>query len=58
LADPALRERMGRAGRRRVERLFSWERVVAMHEQVYADVVAGVEQGALSSTVGAARSTR
>jgi D-inositol-3-phosphate glycosyltransferase len=58
LADPPLRERMGRAGRRRVERLFSWERVVALHELVYADVVARADQGALSSTASAARSTR
>jgi phosphatidylinositol alpha-1,6-mannosyltransferase len=34
LADPELRKRMGRAGRRRVEREFSWDRVVQKTRRV------------------------
>jgi glycosyltransferase involved in cell wall biosynthesis len=57
LDDPALRARMGRAGRRRVETFYSWERVVARHEQVYADVVARAESGALSTSASTGRGT-
>jgi glycosyltransferase involved in cell wall biosynthesis len=35
LADPALRERMGAAGRGRVLAMFSWEAVAARLEEVY-----------------------
>lgn len=35
LADPALRERMGAAGRERVRRLFTWDRSVARLEELY-----------------------
>jgi glycosyltransferase involved in cell wall biosynthesis len=58
LDDPALRERMGRAGRRRVETFYSWERVVARHEQVYADVVARARPGTLRPSATTARGTR
>jgi glycosyltransferase involved in cell wall biosynthesis len=55
LDAPRRRAEMGRQGRRRVETHFSWDRVVARHEQVYAEVVARQEGAALTST---ARSTR
>jgi glycosyltransferase involved in cell wall biosynthesis len=61
LADPALRERMGREGRRRVETFYSWDRVVSLHEQVYADVVARSDQatsGAAQAASSIARSIR
>jgi glycosyltransferase involved in cell wall biosynthesis len=35
LADPHLRERMGNAGRERVQRLFTWERSVARLQELY-----------------------
>ena len=40
-ADPALRARMGAAANRRVRDLFSIERVVRQHEQLYRDLVSG-----------------
>jgi|tagenome__1003787_1003787.scaffolds.fasta_scaffold20835757_2 glycosyltransferase involved in cell wall biosynthesis len=55
LGNPRRRAEMGRQGRRRVETLFSWERVVARHEQVYAEVAARHEGAVLTTT---ARSTR
>jgi glycosyltransferase involved in cell wall biosynthesis len=55
LGDPARCAEMGREGRRRVEKFFSWDRVVARHEQVYAEVVARHEGAVLTTT---ARSTR
>ena len=53
LSDPVRRERYGRAGRQRVERHFSWDRVVARHEQVYGDVVADRDSDV--STLGGLR---
>lgn len=35
LADPNLRQRMGAAGRRRVQQLFTWDRSVARLEELY-----------------------
>jgi len=35
--DPALAERMGLAGRRRTQELFSWERVAALTEEAYRE---------------------
>lgn len=37
LADPALRERMGQAGRKRVEENFTWERVVKAYERLWRE---------------------
>jgi glycosyltransferase involved in cell wall biosynthesis len=36
LADPALRARMGRAGRERVEREFSWDAIARQTVELYA----------------------
>ncbi|WP_309649427.1 glycosyltransferase family 4 protein [Nocardioides sp.] len=44
LDDPAKRERMGAAGRQRVEELFSWRAVAATVAQAYAEVIADFEQ--------------
>lgn len=41
LDDPAERRRLGTAGRRFVERHFSWDRSVALLEHAIADAVAG-----------------
>jgi N-acetyl-alpha-D-glucosaminyl L-malate synthase BshA len=41
LDDPALRRRMGAAGVERASRLFSLERAVARHEELYAALVDG-----------------
>jgi glycosyltransferase involved in cell wall biosynthesis len=51
LADPARREAFGQEGRRRVETHYSWDRVVRLHERVYAGVVAsrGREMSAVRS---------
>ena len=40
LGDPVGSAALGRAGRRRVRRLYSWDRVAAETDRVYADVVA------------------
>ncbi|WP_313815332.1 glycosyltransferase [Citricoccus sp.] len=40
-ADPELAAGMGRAGRERVQRLFSWERVAELTETAYRDALAG-----------------
>ncbi|NPC96236.1 glycosyltransferase family 4 protein [Nocardioides sp. zg-DK7169] len=40
LDDPERRERMGRAGRRRVEELFSWRAVATKVAAAYEDVIA------------------
>jgi glycosyltransferase involved in cell wall biosynthesis/phosphoheptose isomerase len=37
--DPALAERMGRAGRARVQELFSWERVADLTEESYREAL-------------------
>ncbi len=41
LENPQLRERMGAAGRKRVQRLFTWERSVARLEELYGTVLPG-----------------
>jgi hypothetical protein len=42
VADPGLRERFGRAGRARALAHFTWERVVRLHEGLWADQERGV----------------
>ena len=44
LLDPDLAERLGRAGRRRVEHCFGIERMVAQTDAVYQEVLAGRER--------------
>jgi glycosyltransferase involved in cell wall biosynthesis len=44
LADPARRERMGRAGRERALRLFDWDRSAEQFEQIYASIGAGARR--------------
>jgi glycosyltransferase involved in cell wall biosynthesis len=44
LADPARRERMGRAGRERALRLFDWDRTAEQFEQIYAGIGAGARR--------------
>lgn len=39
LADPVLRERMGREGRERVKRLFTWEKAAQEHTDYFREVV-------------------
>ena len=39
LENPALAARMGRAGRRRAERFFSWSRVAEMIERIYEEIL-------------------
>jgi glycosyltransferase involved in cell wall biosynthesis len=39
IREPALRTNLGRRGRRRAERLFTWERVTAALERLYCDVL-------------------
>lgn len=41
--DPALRERFGRAGRARVEALFSWDAIAERTREVYGKVLAARE---------------
>ncbi len=45
LGDPAMREKLGRAGRDRVERLFRWERCVEATRRVYEQAVEGWRRG-------------
>jgi D-inositol-3-phosphate glycosyltransferase len=40
LSDPALQDRMGRAGRRRIEKHYTWERVAALAAASFAEVAA------------------
>jgi len=50
LADPGLRERMGAAGRQRVQQLFTWERCVARLEELYESVLpSGRDERIMSS---------
>ncbi|MFB9070452.1 glycosyltransferase [Citricoccus parietis] len=42
--DPELAACMGRAGRERVQRLFSWERVAELTEKAYREALAGYGQ--------------
>src|SRR5947209_14938943 len=39
IAHPQLRQTLGANGRRRVQRLFTWERVGAAIERLYHDVI-------------------
>jgi glycogen synthase len=39
IADPALRKRMGQAGRRRAEEMFSWEAIARQTYQLYESLV-------------------
>jgi glycosyltransferase involved in cell wall biosynthesis len=39
LADPVLRERMGREGRERVKRLFTWEKAAEEHTDYFREVI-------------------
>ena len=39
LADPDLRERMGKAGRERVQRLFTWEKAAKEHTNYFLEVI-------------------
>jgi len=39
LENPALAARMGRAGRRRAERFFSWSRVAEMIDRIYEEIL-------------------
>jgi glycosyltransferase involved in cell wall biosynthesis len=41
LRNPGLRQQFGERGRRRAQRLFTWERVTASIERLYAEVVRG-----------------
>jgi glycosyltransferase involved in cell wall biosynthesis len=45
LLDDELRARMGAAGRRRAERLFSWDRTVEAFETIYAEIGANERRG-------------
>ena len=40
MADPAMRQRFGRAGRRRAEEKFSWTAIAAQTRALYADLLA------------------
>ncbi|HEU5443595.1 MAG TPA: glycosyltransferase family 4 protein, partial [Steroidobacteraceae bacterium] len=51
LSDPHLRKRMGHAGRKRVQQLFTWDRSVARLEELYGSAF----QGAASEPAGHAR---
>jgi glycosyltransferase involved in cell wall biosynthesis len=44
LDDPERRERMGAAGRRRVQELFSWRAVAAATAAAYEEVIADYEE--------------
>ncbi|HEX8756911.1 MAG TPA: glycosyltransferase family 4 protein [Steroidobacteraceae bacterium] len=41
LSDPHLRRRMGHAGRKRVQQLFTWDRSVARLEELYGSTLQG-----------------
>jgi glycosyltransferase involved in cell wall biosynthesis len=47
VANPALRARMGAAGRKRVEELFTWEHCVARLNELYPTVPNGSDQALL-----------
>ncbi len=40
MADPDLRERMGKAGRKRAEEMFSWEAIAKQTRDLYAELLA------------------
>jgi glycosyltransferase involved in cell wall biosynthesis len=48
LADPARRERLGRAGAARVRRNYTWPRVAAATEEIYRRIGASVISGRVS----------
>ena len=52
MADPELRERMGKAGRRRAEQHFSWKAIAQQTRDLYAELL-GRHRAAKSATVGA-----
>jgi len=54
LADPHLRERMGAAGRRRVQQLFTWDRGVARLEELYESILSGPAPNARDTAEGVA----
>ena len=56
LADPHLRERMGAAGRQRVQELFTWERSVARLEELYDSILPGAAPKPAIAVHQAARS--
>jgi glycosyltransferase involved in cell wall biosynthesis len=61
LADPALRARMGAAGRARVRALFTWERSVARLEALYGSALRGDHHKTLHKMLGSdfqAKTTR
>jgi D-inositol-3-phosphate glycosyltransferase len=45
LADPSLRRKLGEAGARRVEEMYTWPKVAAATEEVYRRIVAPVAAG-------------
>ena len=49
--DPDLGDRMGRAGRRRTEKLFDVRRMVAQYEAMYRDGIGGDRQSDIRMTV-------
>ncbi|MBM7510342.1 glycosyltransferase family 4 protein [Nocardioides sp. 31GB23] len=59
LDDPERREEMGRAGRRRVEELFSWRAVAATVAAAYEDVIASWQTtGPMTGTGSKGRASR
>lgn len=50
-ADPRGAQRMGRAGRRRAETEYGWDRVAAAHARVYGEVAAGRAAPALRTVL-------
>ncbi len=44
MADPALRERLGRAGRQRAEEKFSWSAIAGKTRDLYAELVGRTKQ--------------
>ncbi len=50
LADPALRKRMGRAARRRIEDHYTWERVATLAAATFSEVVREAGAPRVSST--------
>ncbi len=57
LSDPHMRQRMGAAGRRRVQQLFTWDRSVARLEELYEDVLPRSQPSSLSAHTRALHST-
>jgi glycosyltransferase involved in cell wall biosynthesis len=55
LADPSLRQRMGAAGRKRVEQLFTWEHSIARLEELYGGTLPGAARAPSADARRAAR---